>query len=56
MGSKNLKAVVVRGTGDVKISDMKAFREAMAASFKKIREHPVTSQGLPTYGTPVLVT
>ncbi|HHX27197.1 MAG TPA: aldehyde ferredoxin oxidoreductase family protein [Firmicutes bacterium] len=55
MGSKNLKAVVVRGTGDVKISDMKAFREAMAASFKKIREHPVTSQGLPTYGTPVLV-
>ncbi|MGB4752693.1 MAG: aldehyde ferredoxin oxidoreductase family protein, partial [Bacillota bacterium] len=55
MGSKNLKAVVVRGTGDVRIADMDGFRQAVAAALKKIKEHPVTSQGLPTYGTPVLV-
>lgn len=55
MGSKNLKAIVVRGTGDVKVADPTKFREAVLAAFKKIKESPVTSQGLPTYGTAVLV-
>ena len=55
MGSKNLKAIVVRGTGDVKVADPSRFREAVLAAFKKIKASPVTSQGLPTYGTPVLV-
>lgn len=55
MGSKNLKAIVVRGTGDVKVADPTKFREAVLAAFKKIKEFPVTSQGLPTYGTAVLV-
>lgn len=55
MGSKNLKAIVVRGTGDVKVADPAKFREAVLAAFKKIKESPVTSQGLPTYGTAVLV-
>ncbi|MDI7247900.1 MAG: aldehyde ferredoxin oxidoreductase family protein [Bacillota bacterium] len=55
MGSKNLKAIVVRGTGDVKVADPAKFREAVLAAFKKIKEAPVTSQGLPTYGTAVLV-
>ncbi len=55
MGSKNLKAIVVRGTGDVKVADQAKFREAVLAALKKIKEAPVTSQGLPTYGTAVLV-
>ncbi|MGE5587843.1 MAG: aldehyde ferredoxin oxidoreductase family protein [Clostridia bacterium] len=55
MGSKNLKAIVVRGTGDVKVADPAKFREAVLAAFRKTKESPVTSQGLPSYGTPVLV-
>ena len=55
MGSKNLKAVVVRGTGKVELADTDKFREAQKASMGKIRENPTTSQGLPAYGTAVLV-
>jgi len=55
MGSKNLKAVAVRGTGGVKIADREAFLEALRKARKKIAEHPVSGDGLPTYGTNVLV-
>jgi len=55
MGSKNLKAVAVRGTGGVGVADPKAFREAARETFKMLRQHPVTSQGLPALGTAILV-
>jgi aldehyde:ferredoxin oxidoreductase len=55
MGSKNLKAIVVRGTGGVRLADPKAYMEAHWAMRTKLRESPVTSQGLPIYGTEVLV-
>ncbi|MDK2883250.1 MAG: aldehyde:ferredoxin oxidoreductase [Bacillota bacterium] len=55
MGSKNLKAVVVRGTGSVKVADKQAFREAVLDARAKLMTHPVTSGGLPTYGTNVLI-
>ncbi len=55
MGSKNLKAVVVRGTGGVRLADPKTYMEAQWAMKIKLRESPVTSQGLPIYGTEVLV-
>ncbi|NLI43295.1 MAG: aldehyde ferredoxin oxidoreductase, partial [Synergistaceae bacterium] len=55
MGSKNLKAIAVRGTGGVKIADREAFLEALRKARKKIAEHPVSGGGLPTYGTNVLV-
>jgi aldehyde:ferredoxin oxidoreductase len=55
MGSKNLKAIAVRGTGGVRLADPKAFLEAHWAMKVKLRESPVTSQGLPIYGTEVLV-
>jgi aldehyde:ferredoxin oxidoreductase len=55
MGSKNLKAIAVRGTGGVRLADPKAFLEAHWALKVKLRESPVTSQGLPIYGTEVLV-
>lgn len=55
MGSKNLKAVAVRGTGGVKVADPKAFREAAIEAYALLKQNPVTSQGLPALGTPVLV-
>jgi aldehyde:ferredoxin oxidoreductase len=55
MGSKNLKAIAIRGTGGVRLADPKAFLEAHWAMKVKLRESPVTSQGLPIYGTEVLV-
>ncbi|MHC4474303.1 MAG: aldehyde ferredoxin oxidoreductase family protein [Planctomycetota bacterium] len=55
MGSKNLKAIVARGTGKVEPADPEKTKQVLNAVLKKIREHDVTSKGLPTYGTSVLV-
>lgn len=55
MGSKNLKAIVVRGTGGVSVADVKTFMEAVDSSRAKLAANPVTSGGLPAYGTNVLV-
>ena len=55
MGSKNLKAVVVRGSGKVVPADAARTDEVLKAIRTKIREHPVTGQTLPTYGTAALV-
>ncbi|OHC67131.1 MAG: aldehyde ferredoxin oxidoreductase [Rhodocyclales bacterium GWA2_65_20] len=56
MGSKNLKAVAVRGTVGVSgIRDFKAFMAATTAAKKVLAENAVTSQGLPKYGTQVLM-
>ena len=38
MGSKKLKAIVVRGTGEAKLADPKAFREASTKAYKEILE------------------
>ncbi len=56
MGSKNLKAVAIRGTkGAAGIKDAKAFMKAAAAAKKVLADNAVTGQGLPTYGTQVLM-
>src|SRR5207245_11198598 len=55
MGSKNLKAIAVRGTGNVTLADPAAFLRAQWALKAKLRAHPVTGEGLPTYGTDVLM-
>lgn len=55
MGSKNLKAVAVRGSGSIKVADKEAFRKITVECFKKVKSNPVTSKGLPSYGTAVLV-
>jgi len=55
MGSKNLKAIAVVGTGAVKVADPEAFKAAVLASRRKIQEHPVGGAGLKAYGTNVLV-
>lgn len=57
MGSKKIKAIVLDETGAnaVTIADPEKFKEAARRFAKGLTEHPVTGQGLPTYGTNVLV-
>lgn len=55
MGSKNVKAMVVRGTGKVDNADPDQMKDVVANVLQKIRENGVTGQGLPTYGSAVLV-
>jgi aldehyde:ferredoxin oxidoreductase len=56
MASKNLKAVAVRGTlGIAAPQDPDAFFEAVADGKEVLAENAVTGQGLPTYGTQVLM-
>jgi len=55
MGSKNLKAVTIRGTGGVKVDDFKAFMKATNDGKKVLADNAVTGEGLPTYGTQVLM-
>lgn len=56
MASKNLKAVAIRGTKGIgNIKDPTAFAQAVAEGKRILAEGPVTSQGLPTYGTQVLM-
>jgi aldehyde:ferredoxin oxidoreductase len=55
LGSKNVKAVAVRGTKGVKVKDFKAFMAATTAGKKVLKDNAVTGQGLPTYGTQVLM-
>ncbi|MDE2372216.1 MAG: aldehyde ferredoxin oxidoreductase family protein [Burkholderiales bacterium] len=56
MGSKNLKAVAVRGTKGVgNLADPKEFMRVTMEKKKILHENGVTGQGLPTYGTQVLM-
>ena len=50
MGSKNLKAVAVRGTGRVAVADEAALRGASKRLREAIRNHPVVG-GFTAYGT-----
>ncbi len=56
MGSKGLKAIVVndKGAPAVAIKNKEAFKQAAQKFAKALREHPVTGEGLPTYGTNIL--
>jgi aldehyde:ferredoxin oxidoreductase len=55
MGSKNLKAIAVKGSGKAKVFNDEKLKEAVSVCQKAIKENGVTGQGLPTYGTAVLV-
>ncbi|MFN3629495.1 MAG: aldehyde ferredoxin oxidoreductase family protein, partial [Casimicrobiaceae bacterium] len=55
-GSKNLKAIAVRGTKGVgNVRDPKAFMQVTFEKKKILAENAVTGQGLPAYGTQVLM-
>ena len=56
MASKNLKAVAVRGTKGVgNIKDPARFMSAVAEHKQVLADNAVTGQGLPTFGTQVLM-
>lgn len=56
MGSKNLKAVALRGTrGVAGIKDFPGFMKATNEAKKVLADNAVTGQGLPKYGTQVLM-
>ena len=56
MGSKNLKAVAIRGTQGVSgIKDFKEFLKVTTEKKKILAENGVTGAGLPKYGTQVLM-
>ncbi|MEM1638641.1 MAG: aldehyde ferredoxin oxidoreductase family protein [Desulfurococcaceae archaeon] len=54
-GSKNLKAIAVRGYMKPQVAKEEVFKEVVKKSMGLIRASPVTSEGLPKYGTAVLV-
>jgi aldehyde:ferredoxin oxidoreductase len=56
MGTKGLKAIVLnaRGTPHPPMQNPGAFREHGRTFAKTLREHPVSGQALPAYGTNVL--
>jgi aldehyde:ferredoxin oxidoreductase len=56
MGSKNLKAIALRGTiGVGNIRDPKAFMKVTYEKKKILHDNAVTGQGLPKFGTQVLM-
>lgn len=55
MGSKKLKAIVVKGTGSVQVAREEEFYNAAANARNTLKAHPVTGTGLGTYGTQILV-
>jgi len=55
MGSKNLKAVVVKGSGKVAVADSERLNEAVKRARLLIKKNSVTDKSLPIYGTAVLV-
>lgn len=55
MGSKNLKAVAIRGTKGVSVKDPVRFFEAANAGKAVLAGNPVTGEGLPAFGTQVLM-
>lgn len=55
LGSKNLKAIVVKGSNKVNLADADLVKKVSAEKLKILRNDPVAGQGLPTYGTAILV-
>jgi aldehyde:ferredoxin oxidoreductase len=54
MGSKRLKAVAVKGSGEIEIADFKRFEEALLSAYEAIKRSP-DSQAYANLGTPGFV-
>ncbi len=55
MGSKNLKAVAVIGTGDVRVANLPHFMAEVRRAWKGIADTPFLRQGLSRYGSAITV-
>jgi len=55
MGSKNLKAISIRGTNEVKIAHEEAFEKARKEMLSAMKDSPVLYSGFSKLGTPMIV-
>jgi len=55
MGSKNLKAVAISGSKDVRVADPEKFRRLCGEAFERCSPKNPQMQGLSKYGTPWLI-
>jgi aldehyde:ferredoxin oxidoreductase len=55
VGSKNLKAIVVKGSTKPAVADEEGLKAVVKRGRAQIKDNGVTGAGLPTYGTNVLV-
>ncbi len=55
MGSKNLKAITVKGTGKIALADKEKVKKVSIEKITTLKNDPVAGQGMPTYGTAILV-
>jgi aldehyde:ferredoxin oxidoreductase len=55
MGSKNLKAIAIRGNGEVSIADKEKYKTARNAFAKAMKESPVLYPQFSKLGTPMIV-
>lgn len=55
LGFKNLKAIVVKGSGKVELANPEKAKKVNMEKVKTLRADPVAGQGLGAYGTAVLV-
>lgn len=55
MGSKNLKAIAVRGSGEIAIADKEKYKTAKDAFAKAMKESPVLYPQFSKLGTPMVV-
>lgn len=54
-GSKNLKAISVKGSGGLKVPDQEKFEEFTEKLLEAVYDNPATAEVLPEYGTPAVV-
>lgn len=55
MGSKNLKAIAIRGNGEVPVASKEVFKEANSSMLKAMKESPALYPALGQFGTPCVI-
>jgi aldehyde:ferredoxin oxidoreductase len=55
MGSKNLKAIAIRGTGTVRIDSDEKYKAGRSALLKAFKESPILYPNFAKHGTPMVV-
>jgi len=55
MGSKKLKAIVVSGDKEIPVAEPEKLKEVSKKCLDTMRKNSVTGEGLPTYGTSILI-
>lgn len=55
MGSKNLKAIAIRGTKEVPVANEEAFKQARKTMLAAMKDHPLLYPAFAKFGTPMVV-